>query len=541
MSTFLNLGVSLEAMREAGDAKRIAKKALITSRHQQSAIKMNSENVLSLTKDVRQMNKNQMTQRLRTGHYEQLKSKLEDYTRIIDQSSYAAQHLLKGSVLPMLLNHDGLDQTLEEIKSEVNELGYTTLPHLEIRDLFDMPFESGTINGSIYVNIHIPVYDEDSLMETFRFKSIPWRHFVNGSAIDAEIELENDVIGVTKNGDYQILSHRDLEKCPKHRDFMLCGTHRQFIRKQHKTCLSSLYHHKTSDIIENCPMVFKKPRSSIVQIDQQHFLVMTNGSSQQFQSRCNGDKMDKLSYQDGVFELFLPDGCRFDMEHLSIRKMPLHIHPKSFFVREFNSSVMINHLHEAMDMLNGGLEEVSSMDAKLSMLEEKEKMHPALMDDNEYNDFLAEESRTPGLILDIFIIMALVFMVIVVGNFAHNKCKNSGSTTSTKESCVSGFIGIVIAFITKCCITMPEGEVPADNDRHDAENIEMRDLAIYNGPRQRQPIYEPAPRLSAQRLRGCYLKAGLDPENPERMFVVTTGGDPPPYPAPIERTPGADI
>ncbi len=491
---------------------------------------------------MRKMNKNEFSRRIRSDNYEKLKMKINKYTRVIDHSAYAAQHLLKGSVLPMLLDHDGLSETLDEMTKEVEEMGYRTLPHLESRDLFDMPFQSGVANGSIFVNIYVPVYDGDSLMNTYRLKNIPWRHYVNGSAIDAKIEVEEDVIGVTESGDYQLLSHRDLEKCPRHRDFLLCGTHRQFIEKSHKTCLSSMFHHNNNDVIENCKMTFSKPKSSIHQIDRQHFLVMTNGTKQRFQSRCNGDKKDSITYLDGIFELNLPDGCRFDMGPLSIRKMPLHIHPKTFFIRNFNATVEIEHLSEAMSMLNEGLDEVSSMDAKLSKLIEEEKLHEVLKDDVDYNDFLAEESRTPGIVLDIFILMSLIFMITTTAYCVFTKCKTNKTAVSTKDSCVVSIIGIFISCITKCCVKIPENPP--------SESFEMREMSgnvnehRTNNHRSTtsDPIYESPhgihPLLGVK--TGCYLKKGLDPEHPERVFVVTTGGlqrgpTPPPYPLDLHR------
>ena len=564
--TGFGLGVSFYALGEAGEAHDMAERALIKERIHDSAINKNTNMIITLTNNIKFFKDKMTLERLRDDYFEVMVSTMEYTAANIDAMNNGIEALLQGQLLPSLVDLGSLYETLVDLESEVYEKGYETLAGLTAMDLFQLPHSARNVDGAIVVRIHVPIFDKDTVLQAHSYKNIPWRHKTkNGTDVDVFPILDDDVIAVATNGDYQTMKMTDIEKCPKFRDYHLCGHHRQFYNHQHQSCLHSLYWTNSTSINANCQFRFEKPKAHIEQISPNKFVMNTGPEKTHVQTRCRDDDMDRVELIQGGFLADIPDGCRVDMGTISVRKMPFQIHPRMVRTVFSNITTDMQHLTDAINEMEAGLDQVTTILLKGKHYADMKKMEEelsALMDkdlaaldhineDDFLKDFDLGTNSIKGRLLDGLILFTVGASVVMLIHYLIKRRKKAqpsriGNNLAYYSS------RCCIGLIFGCCLCGKAPPVEKDDDERPDE-LEMKVMKSYSHNKKKDDgtpknhvgremgvveksngfgvprgndmdvteIHVENPEANkVERLCGAYMKKGYDPKNPEHIYVV---------------------
>ena len=408
-TSLIDSGIGLHALNQAEKAQDMAvdnrRFIMEVNSAAKLAINQQAEQLKSLAIAVQKSTNSLISRMDELEAYTMLMEIARSYLHWIDETVNGIQHLVNGQLLQTFLDDERLHIAFDDLLDRIKSMGYQTIDKLNLLDVFSLPYSVSKNQNGLKILIHVPIFFPDSILKIYKYDDIPWySKDSDGSTMATTATMDDKIIAVDdKRQDHQILNEMELHKCHVIKNHYICGQHRLFLKSIRSSCIGSIFSGDFQFASQQCPLRVEPAREQAFQTGNGKFRVMVP-KPLLAQMRCRNDRIDSITQINGIYDLHVPEGCRFDVGRLSIRRSPVQGLRERFDLRLVSTEEFRPILDKVETLLLNGSESVNfsgSVNGNVSWF-----------DDSKYELF--EESH---IVRDtmIFVSVALICGGILIG------------------------------------------------------------------------------------------------------------------------------
>lgn len=274
----------------------------------------------------------------------------KEFDRVLSGMAKLSTHRLA----PELVKMDFLRKVLTEMAGHARAKQLKLITE-DVADLFYMDTSHLCFaNGTIRIIVHVPVYQERSMLEVYEYIRAPMQ--LPDSEKYIQPEPSRPILAVSKDKTlYREVTKDDLQLCRKIRQYYWCDNENHYRPANKGSCLFSLFRAKPGEIRENCKFSVGPQGDSLVQLDADEFVLYQSeyGTLDRY---CDGQKTSR-NFR-GLVRVRLAAGCRavtsqyvFDGSY----SLTSGIHPISSMAINMSALLHLDLKHKVKTLDNLGL------------------------------------------------------------------------------------------------------------------------------------------------------------------------------------------
>ena len=281
---------------------------------------------------------------------EQLSAQISLLEMRLTMATNAVQQLQHRRLSVDFLDTWQLEQMHTAVSEIAKERGYTLMPQ-RVSDYFQVETSYLRNGKDILIMLHVPCIAHDQLLTIYKYIPLPFpipkfvttdsttiADLINQRA--GEIQLnkledmdaltivpEAEMIAVSSNDKFQILTQSDLAACIKRNKIYLCENHQVLHTDLTNSCLGSIYSNYEKGIKENCQLIRRKLVETVYQLSPTNYLIFTPAPYKATIECKTGINLPVFLTQ--IYKLHVPEDCFIRLKsHLIQSDFNIRISPE---------------------------------------------------------------------------------------------------------------------------------------------------------------------------------------------------------------------
>ena len=242
--------------------------------------------------------------------------------------SLGLEKLRHGRLSSLLVKPLYLQEILRNFRHQLKLLDIHTVVS-DVNEIFKcetsyLVFKNETIRSIT----HIPVYKPSSLLKLFKFHSLPMRIH---NKLMSFVPSTNYIAVNTDNTVYRPISTEDLTGCVELHKIKYCKDSNFFYRKNHASCIRSLFIGQTEAITKYCKVAFQPVKDAMVRLHN-NAVILFQATKKSVTLTCKMGKPPtaELTFK-GFKRITLFPGCRFkSTDFVADGATNLYVEPHEF-------------------------------------------------------------------------------------------------------------------------------------------------------------------------------------------------------------------
>ena len=281
---------------------------------------------------------------------EQITAQISLLEMRLTMATNAVQQLQHRRLSVDFLDTKQLEEMHKAVSSIALDRGYTLMPQ-RVSDYFQIETSYLRNGKDILIMLHVPCIAHDQLLTIYKYIPLPFpiRKWVTtdtttisdlinqraGESINnyigdmdaLTIVPEAEMIAVSSNDKFQILTQADLAACIKRNKIYLCENHQVLHTDLTNSCLGSIYSNYERGIKENCQLIRRKLVETVYQLSPTDYLVFTPLPYKATIECKTGINLPVFLTQ--IYKLHIPEDCSIKLKsHLIQSDYNIRISPE---------------------------------------------------------------------------------------------------------------------------------------------------------------------------------------------------------------------
>ena len=220
------------------------------------------------------------------------------------------------------------------------ERGYTLMPE-KVSDYFQVEASYLRNGQDIIIMLHVPCIVHEQLLTIYRYIPLPfpipkltnidkttiadlYKHRMGDTMQAGAEEMdalmivpEAELIAVSHDDKFQVLSQSDLASCIKRNKIYLCENHQVLHTDLSNSCLGSIYSNFEQGIKMNCRAMRKPLAETVYQLSPTNYLVFTPAPYKTTIECKNGANIPVFLTK--IYQLHVPEDCKITLKSHEIQ------------------------------------------------------------------------------------------------------------------------------------------------------------------------------------------------------------------------------
>ena len=266
---------------------------------------------------------------------DQISAQIALFEHRLTIATNAVQQLQHQRLAIDFLDTSQMDEMHKAVKAIADERGYTLLPE-RISDYYQIETSYLRNGQDILIMLHVPCIIHSQLLTIYKYIPLPFPipkfvdtdsstigDLINKRSGQTSIGLDDDMdalvivpeaemIAVSKEDHFRIVTQGDLASCIKRNKIYLCENHQVLHTDLSNSCLGSIYSNFEAGIKQNCKLTRKKLTETVYQLSSTNYLVFT---PQPYKAtiQCNSGTNTPI-FLTKIFKLTVPEDCHVQLK-----------------------------------------------------------------------------------------------------------------------------------------------------------------------------------------------------------------------------------
>ena len=266
---------------------------------------------------------------------EQISAQIALFEHRLTIATNAVQQLQHQRLAIDFLDTSQMDEMHRAVKAIADERGYTLLPE-RISDYYQIETSYLRNGQDILIMLHVPCIIHSQLLTIYKYIPLPFPvpkfidtdsatigDLINKRTGQTSIGVEDDMdalvivpeaemIAVSKEDHFRIVTQGDLASCIKRNKIYLCENHQVLHTDLSNSCLGSIYSNFELGIKQNCKLTRKKLTETVYQLSSTNYLVFT---PQPYKAtiQCKSGTNTPI-FLTKIFKLTVPEDCHVQLK-----------------------------------------------------------------------------------------------------------------------------------------------------------------------------------------------------------------------------------